>query len=143
MAALAQVLKEGDPKRRAKRVTRRVRRIETGGIRPHVVTFPDMYPWSGNASKPTIYRWIREGRWPLPIKLSDGTSAWVVAELDALIDQRIAERNAKIAENSKVEAKRLTKAAKNSTPISKAKARKQRKSDRRAAQRPAIAEVAP
>jgi prophage regulatory protein len=38
-------------------------------------------------SKSTWWKGIREGRFPKPVKLSERTSAWSRAEIDALCDQ--------------------------------------------------------
>lgn len=38
-------------------------------------------------SKSTWWKGIREGRFPKPVKLSERTSAWLRADIDALCDQ--------------------------------------------------------
>jgi len=38
-------------------------------------------------SKETWYMGIRAGRYPRPVKLSEKTSAWRVADIDALVDR--------------------------------------------------------
>jgi prophage regulatory protein len=35
-----------------------------------------------SVSRPTIWRWVGEGRFPKPIKLSPGCSRWRVADLE-------------------------------------------------------------
>jgi predicted DNA-binding transcriptional regulator AlpA len=35
-----------------------------------------------SVSRPTIWRWVGEGRFPKPIKLSPGCSRWSVADLE-------------------------------------------------------------
>jgi prophage regulatory protein len=44
-------------------------------------------------SKPTIYRKMRDGTFPRPIKLGDRAVGFVESELDAWIEQRIAVRD--------------------------------------------------
>lgn len=39
-------------------------------------------------SPATIWRWVREGRFPKPFKLSDSVTVWDVAEVDAFIDHQ-------------------------------------------------------
>jgi len=43
-------------------------------------------------SRSTIYAYIREGRFPEPIALSDRCVAWIEGEIDAWIAERIASR---------------------------------------------------
>jgi prophage regulatory protein len=38
-------------------------------------------------SKSTLWKMIREGRFPRPVKLSARTSAWLQADIDALCDR--------------------------------------------------------
>jgi prophage regulatory protein len=45
-------------------------------------------------SRTTIWREVRARRFPPPVSMSPGTSAWVEEEIDAAIEQRIAARNA-------------------------------------------------
>lgn len=45
-------------------------------------------------SRATIYRLIKEGNFPSPVKLGARASAWVGAEVDAWIASRIAMRDA-------------------------------------------------
>lgn len=40
-------------------------------------------------AKSTIYKLIKQGSFPAPIKLSTRASAWVVAEVDAWLDEKI------------------------------------------------------
>lgn len=46
-------------------------------------------------SRPQIWRLIKAGRFPKPIKLGANRNAWVESEIDALIEARIAERDGK------------------------------------------------
>ena len=43
-------------------------------------------------SRSTIYAYMREGRFPEPIALSDRCVAWIESEIDAWIAERIASR---------------------------------------------------
>lgn len=39
-------------------------------------------------SPATIWRWVREGKFPKPFKLGDSVTVWDAAEVDAFIAQR-------------------------------------------------------
>ncbi|MES2027294.1 MAG: AlpA family phage regulatory protein [Pseudomonadota bacterium] len=39
-------------------------------------------------SPATIWRWVREGKFPKPFKLSDSVTVWNAAEVDAFISKR-------------------------------------------------------
>jgi prophage regulatory protein len=52
-------------------------------------------------SRPTLYRKVREGTFPAPIKLGTRASAWISTEIDAWEKKLIAERDAKVAERAK------------------------------------------
>lgn len=41
-------------------------------------------------SSPTLWRWVRAGTFPAPVKLSPGVTAWRSAEIDAWEAQRAA-----------------------------------------------------
>lgn len=41
-------------------------------------------------SRSTIYAYMREGRFPQPIAISERCVAWIEGEVDAWIDERIA-----------------------------------------------------
>ncbi len=43
-------------------------------------------------SRSTIYAYMREGRFPEPLALSDRCVAWIEGEIDAWIAERIANR---------------------------------------------------
>ncbi len=43
-------------------------------------------------SKSTWWKGIKEGRFPKPVKLTERTSAWLRADIDALCDQVVASR---------------------------------------------------
>jgi prophage regulatory protein len=44
-------------------------------------------------SRTHIWRMVRAGRFPAPVQIGAGRNAWVEEEIDALIRQRIAERD--------------------------------------------------
>lgn len=35
-----------------------------------------------NISRPTIWRWVKQGKFPKPFKLGEGTSRWKLSELE-------------------------------------------------------------
>jgi predicted DNA-binding transcriptional regulator AlpA len=39
-------------------------------------------------SRSTLWRWVNEGKFPKPIKLSEGVTVWRVEEVDAWIRSR-------------------------------------------------------
>jgi prophage regulatory protein len=41
-----------------------------------------------SVSKPTIWRWVSQGKFPKPTKLGERTSAWSVADVEQWIAQR-------------------------------------------------------
>lgn len=45
-------------------------------------------------ARATIYKFVARGDFPRPVQLGDKTVAWVEAEIDAWIAQRIAARDA-------------------------------------------------
>jgi prophage regulatory protein len=45
-------------------------------------------------SKAHLWRLVKVGRFPAPIKIGEARSAWVEAEVDARIGTKIAERDA-------------------------------------------------
>lgn len=48
-------------------------------------------------SKPQLWRLVKAGTFPAPIKLGAGRNAWVEDEIDRWIADRIAARDAKVA----------------------------------------------
>lgn len=59
-----------------------------------VLSFPDLKEKKGIAwTRQHVWRQINAGRFPKPVKLGEATVAWVEDEIDAWLDQRIAERN--------------------------------------------------
>lgn len=46
-----------------------------------------------NYSRPQIWRKVKDGSFPRPIKVGAGRSAWVDSEIDAWIGQRMAARD--------------------------------------------------
>lgn len=51
----------------------------------------------GNINIATLYRGIRAGRFPAPLKLGPGTSRWLRSEVLAVLEQRAAERKQRAA----------------------------------------------
>ena len=49
---------------------------------PYVVGLRQLGPWTCNASRSTVWRWVNEGHFPKPVKLSPGRTVWLVGELD-------------------------------------------------------------
>jgi prophage regulatory protein len=59
-----------------------------------VLSYPDLKNKKGIAwSRQHVYRQVNAGKFPAPIKLGEATIAWIEDEIDAWLDQRIAERN--------------------------------------------------
>ena len=58
-----------------------------------IVKLKELAPFTGGASKATIWRWIAEGRFPKPIKIGPNSSGWVEGEIAAWQQARIAERD--------------------------------------------------
>jgi prophage regulatory protein len=42
-------------------------------------------------SPATVWRWVREGRFPKPFRLSESVTVWNIAEVDDFIARRAAE----------------------------------------------------
>ena len=64
--------------------------IEAAPSRDELLTVDEVCSFVGGKKKPihpkTIYRWIREGRFPPPIKLGAATSRWKRSTVEAFID---------------------------------------------------------
>jgi prophage regulatory protein len=59
-----------------------------------VLSYPDLRDRKGIAwSRAHVYRQVNAGKFPKPVKLGEGTTAWIEEEIDAWLDERIAERN--------------------------------------------------
>lgn len=43
-------------------------------------------------SRPTIYRYMAKGGFPKNVKLTERTSAWLAAEIEAWLDFRVVQR---------------------------------------------------
>lgn len=56
-------------------------------------------------SRGHVYRLIREGKFPAPIKLGDRRVAWLEHELEHWISARIAERDARTTKPEEAEAR--------------------------------------
>lgn len=55
-------------------------------------------------SRAHLHRLVKAGKFPAPIKLGENRNAWIEAEVDQLIEERIAERD--MAEGEQREAAR-------------------------------------
>lgn len=44
-------------------------------------------------SRTTVWRWVREGRFPKPFKLGDSVTVWDAAEVDAFIARQAGSGN--------------------------------------------------
>jgi prophage regulatory protein len=60
-----------------------MRMLDRDGLRAKGIPF----------SRPHLHRLIAAGKFPRPIKIGEGTNAWVEAEIDAYLESRIAERD--------------------------------------------------
>jgi prophage regulatory protein len=59
-----------------------------------LLRLPDVVAKVG-MQRDSIYRGVREGWFPAPVKLSQRASAWIESEIDAMIEKRASERVAK------------------------------------------------
>ena len=78
-------------------------------IRPRVMRHDVLGPYVG-LSRSQVYALSKAGEFPGPIKLTDGTSAWITCEVDDWLDRRIAaQREVPVidADPALVEAERL------------------------------------
>ncbi|EAV7503857.1 AlpA family transcriptional regulator [Salmonella enterica] len=57
-----------------------------------LIRLPEVCRRTGNG-KSWTYKQIKEGRFPQPVKTGFRSVAWVESEVDAWIEQRIAERD--------------------------------------------------
>lgn len=63
-----------------------------------VILYADLKPQKGiSHSKTQLWRLERAGKFPKRVQLSAGRHAWVEAEIDAFIAERIAARDEKAA----------------------------------------------
>lgn len=61
---------------------------------PHIARFlrlPAVINCTG-LGRDTIYRMVRKGEFPRPVKISERASGWLLSEVDAFIQSRAAER---------------------------------------------------
>jgi predicted DNA-binding transcriptional regulator AlpA len=54
------------------------------------VRLPVVCALNGGVPPQTIYRWIKEGRHPAPVKLGPGVSAWRVGEIRRNLASKVA-----------------------------------------------------
>lgn len=50
-----------------------------------------------NFSRQHLHRLIKAGKFPRPVKLGENRNAWPEREIDAWLDAKVAERDAKLA----------------------------------------------
>jgi len=43
----------------------------------------------GGVAPSTIWTWVKQGKFPKPIKLAENTTAWIAAEVEAWVQSRI------------------------------------------------------
>ncbi|TBB88094.1 helix-turn-helix transcriptional regulator [Rhizobium ruizarguesonis] len=59
-----------------------------------LLPYDELRPKKGiSYSRPQIWRKVKDGSFPRPIKVGAGRSAWVDSEIDAWIEQRMAARD--------------------------------------------------
>ncbi len=59
---------------------------------PDLLLWPDVH-FMVRLSRPTIHRMIAAGKFPRPIRLGAGRSAWLRREVTAWLEARISERD--------------------------------------------------
>lgn len=67
-------------------------RPENQVITPQVIRISDLASTPAKQGKlpvspATIWRWVREGKFPKPFKLGESTTVWDLAEVDAFLAQ--------------------------------------------------------
>lgn len=60
---------------------------------PKILRLPAVMEMVG-VSKPTVYLWIRQGRFPQPLRIGPKASGWLASELDSWIAERAGARSA-------------------------------------------------
>ena len=59
-----------------------------------VLSYPDLRDRKGIVwSRAHVYRMVRAGKFPAPLKLGEGTTAWLEAEIDRWLADHVAERD--------------------------------------------------
>ena len=64
-----------------------MRLLNAEGLREKGIDFSDVHRW----------RLIKAGKFPAPLKIGAARNAWVESEIDAWIEQKIAERDSEAA----------------------------------------------
>lgn len=60
-----------------------------------LLSMPDLKTVKGiSYSRPHLFRLIKSGKFPVPCKIGMNRNAWPEPEIDAWVEQRIAERDA-------------------------------------------------
>jgi prophage regulatory protein len=74
-----------------------------------IITFDRLDPDKGiKLGKTQIWRNERDGKFPKRVQISPGRYGWVESEIDTYIEQKIAERDAKLAKIAERDAKIAT-----------------------------------
>lgn len=60
--------------------------------RDRIVGMSEVLPMFGNVSRSTLYRWIKEGRFPRQVKMGPQRMGFIQSELDAFVAKLRAER---------------------------------------------------
>ncbi len=76
---------------------------DTGSVE-RLLRADDVIPAVGAKSVQQLYNWIGEGRFPRPINVGKRAVAWVESEVLEWQRDRIAERDARLAKQSKEKA---------------------------------------
>lgn len=60
-----------------------------------LLSMDELKPVKGiSYSRPHLFRLIKAGRFPAPIKIGENRNAWPESEIDSWVEQRIVERDA-------------------------------------------------
>jgi prophage regulatory protein len=60
--------------------------------RDRIVGMSDVLPMFGSVSRSTLYRWIKEGRFPRQVKMGPQRIGFIQSELDDFVEKLRAER---------------------------------------------------
>jgi len=68
-----------------------------GGVRLRILSLNDLRELGIYYSRVHIYRLVKAGKFPAPIKVGQNRIGWVESEIDEWLNAKIAERDAKEA----------------------------------------------
>ena len=57
-----------------------------------ILRFPELKKKVGGVSTVTVWRWEKEGNFPLRIRLGGNACGWIESEIDSWIEKKAAER---------------------------------------------------